>query len=431
MESGLRIYIAIATFFPLVGGAEKQTLALCQRLQERGYEPTIITFRHERSWQTHEVIGGVQVIRVAGLLLADRQKLPRLLQRLLYMLAIFHLAWTLWRCRDRYDILQVIQFNSIVLPLAFVCRLTGRPVVISVRSVGPGQVVNNYSLVAGSLDPAAPWLQIDRTVQYGGDLENLIRWGKYATFLTRWLLTHTKSTVIILSSRMKSYLAEHNLQSTNVQLIPNGVDIVRFKPADVDSCTEERDHVVVCVSRLSHEKGIDVLLQAWHLVHKQLSQAKLIIVGTGPLQAQLQQMAQALHISDCVEFAGLQSNIPAQFQRAGLAVLPSHWEGMPNALLEAMACGLPCVATRVSGSEDIIEHGINGLLVEPGDYESMAVALLSLLRDPLRARSYGQAARARIQQYYSLENVTDRYIELYQNIMEERMQRELSGASTL
>ena len=101
-----------------------------------------------------------------------------------------------------------------------------------------------------------------------------------------------------------------------------------------------------------------------------------------------------------------------------MAVLPSRWEGMPNALLEGMACGLPCVATRVSGSEDIIQHGINGLLVESEDYQDMAQALLTLLRDPGLAQKYGQAAHGTVDRHYSLERVMDRYVELYQRIAE-------------
>ena len=105
-----------------------------------------------------------------------------------------------------------------------------------------------------------------------------------------------------------------------------------------------------------------------------------------------------------------------QFHRGNLAVLPSRFEGMPNAVLEAMACGLPCVATRVSGSEDIIQHGINGLLVEPQDYENMAKALLTLLCDPVLAKKYGHAARIRIEQHYSFQRILNMYIELYQEL---------------
>lgn len=427
MERPLRIYIAITTFFPLVGGAEKQTHAQCQRFLEKGCEPTIITFRHDTSWLSREVIGGVPVLRVAGLLLAGRDNLSRLLQRLLYMLAIFDMAWVLWQHRHRYDILHIVHFNLLVFPLALICWLTGKPIIIALRSVSPGGEAglhNSHSLVAGPLDATAPWLRVDEAVRYSGDLENFEQWGKLATRFTRWLLDHTPSVVVVLSSRMKDYLAEHNLRLSNVQLIPNGVDITRFKPDKAGPLLAERDQVVVCVSRLSHEKGIDVLLQAWHLVHKQLPQAKLIIVGKGSLQAQLERMAQALEMSDSVAFAGFQRDIPAQLHRGGLAVLPSHWEGMPNALLEAMACGLPCVATRVSGSEDIIEHGVNGLLVEPGDYEGMAKAILTLLRDPLLAKAYGRAARASIEKDYALERITDMYIELYRRIAGRRVQTE-------
>ena len=94
---------------------------------------------------------------------------------------------------------------------------------------------------------------------------------------------------------------------------------------------------------------------------------------------------------------------------------------MPNAILEAMACGLPCVATRVSGSEDLIQHGENGLLVDVYDYPAMAQAILTLLRDPERVHMYGLAARERIEQAYSLEHITDRYVALYQHIFQSRI----------
>lgn len=424
MEKTLRIYFAISTFFPLVGGAETQTHAQCQRLRERGYEPTVVTFRHDASWLPYEVLDGVPVMRVAGLLLGSRKNLPRQLQQLLYMLAIFQMAWTLWQHRRDYDILHLIQFNLLVLPLALVCRLAGKPMIIAVRSVGPGKEVclhNHLPLAAGPLSSSVPALRLEG-FQYGGDLENFERWGKFGTRFTSWLLGHMPSVVVVLSSRMKVYLAAHNLHVPDVQLIPNGVNITHFRPDTVASQVAGQDQTVVCVSRLSHEKGIEVLLQAWHLIQKQMPQAKLIIVGIGPLQDQLKHIAHALDITGSVEFAGLQHDVPAQFHRGSLAVLPSHWEGMPNALLEAMACGRACVATRVSGSEDIIEHGVNGLLVEPGDYENMAKALLTLLSDPPLAKKYGHAARATIEQQYSMEHITDMYVELYERITVRRLQ---------
>ncbi len=426
--SNPRIYIAIPTFHPLVGGVETQTLAQARNLRERGYGATVITFRHNKMWLPGEVIQGVPVIRVAGTVLGGREKLPRPIQRLLYLLALLAMGWTLWRQRQRYDVLHVCQLSLLTLPAAIVCRLTGKPmliVIISAAGPGLGKVTkppDKASLIAGLLDTTTSWLQVGQQTQIGGDLEGLERFGTPVVRLVRSLLRRTHTPIVILSSRMRGYLAAHDFDLPDVQLIPNGVDITRFEPAHVDTSIGGREQVVVCVSKLRYEKGIDVLLQAWCLVHQQAPQARLIIVGSGYLQTQLECMAKALGIAASVEFTGLQSDIPAQLHRGSLAVLPSRWEGMPNALLEAMACGLPCVATRVSGSEDIIQHGANGLLVESEDYRDMAQALLTLLHDPLLVQKYGQAARKTIERHYSLEQVMNRYIELYQRIAEHRCQ---------
>src|SRR6266567_3679617 len=375
--SNLRIYIAICTFLPLVGGAEKQALEQSRNLRERGHETTIITLRHDRAWPRREVIEGVPVIRVAGALLGGREKLPRPLAQLLYLMALVMMGWTFWRYRRKYDVLHIHQLNMLALPAAVACRFTGKPVLVVVHSAG--QDVNaswasgKPSLVAGPLDPITPWLQVNGRLLVGGDLANLEHLGKPLVRFTRSLL--------------------------------QGIHAVQ---------------VVICVSRLSYEKGIDALLQAWNLVLKQSPQARLIIVGKGDLRPQLEYMASALGIAERVEFAGLQEDIPAQLQRAHIAVLPSRVEGMPVALLEAMACGLACVATRVSGSEDIIEHGVNGLLVETEDYQGMARELLTLLHDPALARQYGRAARATIENHYSLEQITSMYIALYERMIHRR-----------
>ena len=127
-------------------------------------------------------------------------------------------------------------------------------------------------------------------------------------------------------------------------------------------------------------------------------------------------MAEELGITNSVEFAGMLNDVVAQLRRSAIGTLPSRWEGMPNAILEAMACSLPCVATRVSGSEDIIQHGVNGLLVEPEDYQDMAQALITLLQNPRLVHEYGQVGRETIEKHYSLEAITDRYTELYQGM---------------
>ena len=419
--SSPRIYILIATFLPSVGGAEKQAFAQGRSLRERGYETTVVTFRHNRIWPQRELIEGVPVIRVAGTLLGSREKLPRLLQKLTYLLAMLVMGWTLWRQRQHYDVLHVYQLSLLTVLAALLCRLAGKPMLVAVRSANSGSSTSSHdktSLLAGPLDATTPRLQVDKRFKTNSDLEVLARMGKPVVRFLSSLLHSNHTVVVVLSSRMKSSLADYGLNLPDVQLIPNGVDITRFNSARVDNAIDGREQVAVCVAKLRYEKGIDVLLQAWCLVHQQAPQAQLIIVGDGGLRFQLEGLAKALGIANRVEFTGLLGDIPAQLHRGGLAVLPSRWEGMPNALLEAMACGLPCVATRVSGSEDIIQHGVNGLLVGPEDYQGMALALLTLLQDRPLAQRYGQAARETVERHYSFEQVMDRYVELYQRIAE-------------
>jgi glycosyltransferase involved in cell wall biosynthesis len=419
----MRVFIVVATFHPLVGGAERQALEQGRSLCQGGLEATVVTFRHKRSWAVHDTVEGVPVIRVAGTLLGGRDKLPRVLQKFLYLIALLVMGWVLWQYRHRYDLLHVYQLNWLALVTALTCYLNRKPMVVVMCSADPGRKdwsQHEVSLSTGPLDVHDPMLHISRDPRVGGDLKDLAKLGKPMIRFTRSLFQRTDTVVIILSTRMREYLAAHDFIPTNVLLIPNGVDTSRFYPVSEDASDSQRSQTVVCIARLSYEKGLDVLLQAWHLVHKELPDARLIVAGKGPLQAQLAYIVKALDIEECVEFLGLQSDVAAVLHRGGIATLPSRWEGMPNAILEAMACGLPCVATRVSGTEDIITHEVNGLLVEPEDYQGMAQALLALLRDPALSSAYGKAALEKIEQDYTLGHITDIYVKLYQRMIGDR-----------
>ena len=416
-----RVFIVVSTFHPILGGAERQALEQGRGLRQRGLEATIVTFRYNKSWAAHDTMDGVPIIRVAGLLLGSRDKLPRVLQKLLYFMALIVMAWKIWQSRHRYDVLHVYQLSLLALSAALACYLSGKPMVVAVRCADSGRKdrsQDQVSLIVGPLDAHRSMLRVsveDRDEE--GDLRNLERWGRPIVRFTRYLLQRLHAIIIILSTRMHDYLVNHDFAFNDVLLIPNGVDTSRFYPLSEDTPSNQRSQTVVCIARLYYQKGLDMLLQSWYLVHKELPEARLIVAGSGPLQAQLTYMAEALKLGESVEFLGTQTDVTAVLHRGSIAALPSRWEGMPNAILEAMACGLPCIATRVSGTEDIIKHEVNGLLVEPEDYQAMAQALLALLRDPARCSAYGKAARETIEQDYELEHITDLYLELYQRMI--------------
>jgi glycosyltransferase involved in cell wall biosynthesis len=397
-----RIYVAIDTFLPLVGGAEKQAFLQSRYLREQGFEVTVITMHYKQEWPKSEILDDVPVLRVAGQALFWRECMPGIVRRLCYLLALLAMGWQLWMHRSNYDILHVFQLTPFTLPALLVCRLARKPLVVAMRCEYP--------------DAQADKPDRSRYLRTGADLEALERLGKPILLLINRQLRLVRAHLTILSRRMYANLDKCGLTGAKVVLIPNGVDIERFQP---HAWTCEEPLTVICVAKLRYQKGIDVLLRSWRALLKQLPEAKLIIVGDGPLLVSLQRLASNLGIASSVDFTGLCADMASQYRRGHIAVLPSRWEGMPNALLEAMSCGLACIATRVSGSEDLLCEGVYGLLVEPEDIGGLASAMLRLLREPELARYYGQAARQHIEQYYAFKHIMHKYIKLYRQIINE------------
>jgi glycosyltransferase involved in cell wall biosynthesis len=160
-----------------------------------------------------------------------------------------------------------------------------------------------------------------------------------------------------------------------------------------------------------------VLLQAWAITLQRVNNAVLHIVGGGPLESELKMLAERLGITSSVQFHGHQQAVLPFLQASHLFVLSSYVEGLSNTLLEAMAVGLPVVATRISGSEDIVTTGENGVLVPPGDADALAEAIASMLEHPARAAAMGRKARQLVEQRCGLAHIADGYVQLYHQIL--------------
>jgi glycosyltransferase involved in cell wall biosynthesis len=238
-----------------------------------------------------------------------------------------------------------------------------------------------------------------------------------------------------LSSRSVSSLISHGFRPQHIVHISGSVDTGRFHPApEQHSNAVNPQRIILCVARLEYSKGIDVLLHAWGRLQRTIAQQPqptLWVVGDGILKAQLERIAAELHVADSIKFLGTRKDVLALLQKAEVFVLPSRWEGMPNALLEAMACGLPCVATRVSGSEDIITDGINGLLVPPAQPAALAHALQRLIEETDFAQQMGEAARATAVRDYQLSNIVNQCLALYKQLINQQHQKgKAHGQST-
>ncbi|WP_046919899.1 glycosyltransferase family 4 protein, partial [Streptomyces stelliscabiei] len=202
-------------------------------------------------------------------------------------------------------------------------------------------------------------------------------------------------------------------------VIPNGVDAGRFHPAAVDTVragipllagVDPAAPLVVCVGRLCRQKGQDVLLAAWDAVLRQVPGARLVLVGDGPEGERLRALA-----PESVLFAGGVTDAVPWYQAADLVVLPSRWEGMALAPLEAMACGRPVVLSDVDGARESLPPGQEPVPVE--DPAALAGAVARLLRDPLLRESLGHQGRHHVLTTHDVRHTNEAVADVYRELL--------------
>ena len=213
--------------------------------------------------------------------------------------------------------------------------------------------------------------------QYHGEMQTArSRLGrKIYSVLDRWLnhrQVFTRKIIYVAEQVYEREIAEgHSPDNRSIQ-IPNGVDLSRYAHIDRETA---RGHfnllpetkIAVFVGRLDEQKGVDVLIQAVSDINLQDIDFRLWLVGGGPLRIDLQHQVHHLGLSDIVTFWGHQDDVPLFLKASDIFVLPSRYEGMPFALLEGMAVGLPCVVTQVGENSRMIRHNEHGLVVPPED----------------------------------------------------------------
>jgi glycosyltransferase involved in cell wall biosynthesis len=228
--------------------------------------------------------------------------------------------------------------------------------------------------------------------------------------------------VVAVSAEITAELAAHGFPADRIVRIPNGVDPVRFAPAPDAGAARQRiglgPETALFLGRLDVEKGLDVALTAWTQVSARRPSARLVVAGDGPARAALEEQARELGLGGSVRFLGARRDPERLLQASPIFLLPSRSEGMSNALLEAMATGLACVATRTGGNADVVEHEITGLLTSPGDAAAMAEALSLLLEDGSLRNRLGGAARAVVLERYAMDRIVQQYADLYFELAE-------------
>lgn len=394
----LRICMPIFFYFPVImGGAEQQARRLAQELVRRGNQVTIVTGWWQRSVPRREVEDGVEVYRNSTLWDCwDGVKLLRMLKHYAYELS---LACYLWRRRRDYDVIHVHQALHTAFVSTLVGRLIGKPVLVK---IGCGGEFGDRQLMQGC-----------RVSPLGRQFWSVIR--------------HCDA-VVAISGEIRDELVADGFAPESIVSIANGIpaDAVASKGNYRLDATAR----IASVGRLDPQKGFDVLLQALAALGTEAPDCA--IFGEGLLREPLQKMVQNQGLTGVVALPGVVHDLKRRLPDFDLFVLPSRSEGMSNALMEALASGLPCVATNIGGNSDliapegafgVIEPGgyrlcSNGVLVNPDDSAGLAGAIRYLLGEEALRRELGQRARSWVEENLAISTVATHYLELYERLLQ-------------
>lgn len=387
-----RVCVVSALYHPDLGGLGRQAQLLSERLRADGVELFVIA-RKMKVNSRAAFSPSVEVIRVPSLF-PKHHILEEISLKNILISGIFSLGClgVLIRRRKSYDL---VHFHGASIPL-FVAlpflKWMGKKVVAKVAAA-------NLGTEAGSLSGKYWFL--------GNLLARLVRW---------------VDAFVAISDEIREGLLRDGVPSERIHSISNFIDPEIFYPPTSREKARLKAKfgyagipLLLFSGRLVPRKGVEFLLEAWREVCPGFPEAKLLLLGDGPLLKDLEETAIRLDINGTCRFAGRVDNV-AEYLRAGdIFVLPSLQEGLSNSLLEAMATRLPVVATRIGGVVDVIRDGENGLLVAPSSGRELAAGMRALLRDAALGERLACAAMETIHASYGLESRVARYKDLYES----------------
>jgi glycosyltransferase involved in cell wall biosynthesis len=223
-----------------------------------------------------------------------------------------------------------------------------------------------------------------------------------------------KITAVSLSVARE--LEEYGLDLSKITVVGNGVDEKTFVPLRKKKCLEK---YVLYTGILRARKGLFDLIECARHVCEARADTKFLICGTGPFFRRLEEEVRKMGLQNQVVFLGhvTRKRLVQAYQNATVHVVPSHYEGLPTVLLEAMSCGIPVVATNVGGISEVISPGANGFLVPPGSPKKLAKVVLELLDDAALRDRIGRAARKTIEEHFTWDRIADKILQCYESIL--------------
>lgn len=374
-----------------VGGAQEVVRTLVENLAEAGCTPLVCAFKDGPLRKEIEELG------IAVEILPERRYSILALPLFLRELYQIRRAMQGLVIKNRIDVVQTHLLRSLDF------------LVLTLKYKTPLKVYwtfhnSNFALREDHLS-RHKWLLGPKRLAY--------RW--LYRLSARWI----NGFIAVSDEVRSSILAEIGPVQDKITVICNGVDVRRYRqPVDKTSLRRrlglaENAQYMVMVATFKEQKGHRYLVEAASLLVSQFPGLQYLLIGDGDLKAEIIAQASAAGLGGRMHFLGLRSEIPDLLAASDYFILPSLWEGLPMALIEAMASGLPVIATEVSGTRQVMAPGETGLLVPPGDSRRLSQAMAQLLSDPARARAMGAAAKRRVAAHFSAQHQAQEHLSLF------------------
>jgi glycosyltransferase involved in cell wall biosynthesis len=242
--------------------------------------------------------------------------------------------------------------------------------------------------------------------------------------MDRWLAGRTDA-IVVNARAVARFYESCGLEPAKLVVIPNG--IAWAPPPDVNRAEvlAEFDlpgnaRVLGFVGRLWPQKRVRDLIWAVEVIRNIKPEVHALIVGDGPERLELVDFAEKVAIQEKIRFAGARDDVPRLLAVMDILVLPSEFEGMPNAIMEAMAAGLPVVASNIPGNDELVIEGQTGFLVPVGDTKALATRINQLLDDDVLRKSFGQAGQERVRTAFTMEQMVERHVALYRQLLSQK-----------
>ena len=369
---GLRLLFAVDSRFPGLGGAENQALKLAMALRERGALVEFVTPRVLSSQTLEETFHGFTVRRVDY-------------PHVRWIGSLFLMVWFaryLHANRKRFDAVHIHITHLLAASAGFSRRLTGLPVTTKISGF--------YEFEGGVLDQRRRFMPLN--------------------FLIRRGLKHV-DFVQTISDQTREKLLGAGFRNDQIKFVPNGIDTSK---TPVLPTAKEMLTIGYC-GRLREIKGVHVLLDAFAQVLDQNPDQpmRLCIAGSGETSAALLKQAESLGICEHVQWLGLVEDTAPFFQSLDIYVQPSFAEGLPNSVMEAMVEQRPVIASDIGGNNDLVEHGVSGLLFDAGEAAKLAEQIRRLIDEPALRMTVARAGRQLIVDRFGFERITAQLLELY------------------